>query len=164
MQAAQKQPVLDLDVYQDGPARVLERQSKEQQEAAAEGGETDDASAAIPSRGLPARNRYYSERSNRRYQYSTMILKRRVKQPPPAAALAALAAPLDNQQSSTFFDTPTFLPLGPRRSQRSRPFSANAGRQSTSMFLPQRRRTRAGNAGQGRREEEEAWAEEADPL
>ncbi|MEW5301327.1 MAG: hypothetical protein WDW36_004192 [Sanguina aurantia] len=163
VQAAQKLPVLDLDVYQDGPVRALQRQSKEQQAAAAGGGEADNPSAGIASAGLPARDRYYSERSNRRYQYS-MLLKRKVKQPLPAAALAALAAPLDNQEASTFFDTPTFLPSGPRKSQRGRPFSANAGRRSTSMFLPERRRTRAGSAGQGRGEAEEAWAGEVDPL
>lgn len=126
--AAQNQRVLDLNLPQGGSARALD-QSTEAQE-----GESADS--------LSQPGRYYSERSNRRYQYATMIMKRKVKQPMPAAALAAIASP-DLEES----EAPTFLPSGPRRSVRSKPFVVGGGggeesssRQSASMFVSRNRK------------------------
>lgn len=129
--AAQTQRVLDLNLPQGGLARAAD-QSGEAQEV-----------KSVDSVSQPGR--YYSERSNRRYQYATMIMKRKVKQPMPAAALAAIASP-DLEELETSLDAPTFLPSGPRRSARSKPFvvgsdsSESSSRQSASMFVSRNRK------------------------
>lgn len=124
--AAQNQRVLNLNNPQGGSASALD------QSADAQEGES------LPEDSLQP-GRYYSERSNRRYQYATMIMNRQVKQPMPAAALAAIAAS-NLEENLTFSDSPTFLPSGPRRSARSRPFvvggrSGESSHQSASMYV-----------------------------